>query len=215
MANKELKQSTQVVVPIGPAVSISDGYTQLTTLDISTADYAYLIKSDGTLVDISGRTWAALSDTNTSPNTAITGYYNLTLTTSDLNTLGRVKVMIYDVSLTLPIWEDFSVIDANEFDSKYTTSSPTTYKNVNVVSLSAGAIDSILDEPITEPSGTFSWAGATLRNIVGWLGALARNPIEQTSTTQTLKTDTGSPETNISTATVSDDGTTTRRGPWS
>jgi hypothetical protein len=80
--------------------------------------------------------------------------------------------------------------------------------------LSATGVDDILDEAITEPSGnTFAWASATLRTIVGWLGALSRNKITQTSTTQTLRND--ADNANISTSTHSDDGTTHTRGEWS
>jgi hypothetical protein len=78
--------------------------------------------------------------------------------------------------------------------------------------LSAAGIDAILDEPITEPSGAFTWAGATLRNIVGWLGALSRNKRNQTATLQTLRNDADAGD--ISTAVVSDDDTTAVRNEW-
>ena len=79
--------------------------------------------------------------------------------------------------------------------------------------LSAAGIDAILDEPITEPSGVFAWGSATLRNITGWLGALSRNKITQTATTQTLRNDADSAD--IATSAVSDDGTTATRGEYS
>lgn len=79
--------------------------------------------------------------------------------------------------------------------------------------LSSAGVDAILDESITEPSGVFAWGSATLRNIIGWLGALSRNKITQTSSTQTLRNDADAG--NISTSTTSDDGTTTTRGEWS
>lgn len=41
-------------------------------------------------------------------------------------------------------------------------------------SLSAAGIDSILDRPIAEPTGPFTWPGS-LRGIIGFQGALARN----------------------------------------
>ena len=67
-----LKADTGVVVRIGPAVDITDGYTLLATLDISTADYAIASDAGGTETDISGDTWAAVS--------GMTGWYDLTLT---------------------------------------------------------------------------------------------------------------------------------------
>jgi hypothetical protein len=76
-------------------------------------------------------------------------------------------------------------------------------------SLSAGGIDAILDEAITEPAGVFTWAGATLRNIVGYIGAKASNKQTQTATGYVLRNraDSG----NIATAVVADDATTTSK----
>ena len=78
-------------------------------------------------------------------------------------------------------------------------------------SLSTAGVDAIWDEPLTEPSGVFAWAG-TFRNLFNWMGALARNKITQTATTQTLRNDADSG--NLATSTVSDDGTTATRGEW-
>ena len=66
---------------------------------------------------------------------------------------------------------------------------------------------------MSEPSATFAWATATPRNILAWLGALNRNKVTQTNTTKTLRNDADSG--NISTAAVSDDGTTATRAEWS
>jgi len=80
-------------------------------------------------------------------------------------------------------------------------------------SLSSAGIDAILDEPITEPAGVFTWAGATLRNIVGWVGAMSRNKITQTGTTKSLRNDADA--ANVAQSTTTDDGTTATRGEWS
>ena len=79
--------------------------------------------------------------------------------------------------------------------------------------LSATGVDDILDEVMTEPSATFTWAGATLRTVVAWLGALARNRRTTTATTETLRNDAN--DADISTSTVSDDATTFVRSEWS
>jgi hypothetical protein len=63
----------------------------------------------------------------------------------------------------------------------------------------------------SEPSAVPA-ANATPLQKLAWLAALARNRIDQTATTQTLKNDAGSG--NIGTATVSDDGTTFTREEW-
>jgi hypothetical protein len=106
-----LKADTTTTVRIGPAVDISDGYTCLATLDISTADYAYISEHGGTETDISGNTWAAVA--------SVTGWYDLTLTAAQLDTEGPLTVMIYDVSLCLPIFKEFMVVNANVYDSLF------------------------------------------------------------------------------------------------
>lgn len=71
----------------------------------------------------------------------------------------------------------------------------------------------VWDTTIAEPSAPFSWASAKARDIVGWLGARARNRQTQTATTHTLRNDANSAD--ISTSTVGDDGTTATKGKWS
>lgn len=78
--------------------------------------------------------------------------------------------------------------------------------------LSATGVDDILDEPITEPVGIFTWSG-TLRSIIGWMGAVSRNKITQTSTTQTVRND--ADNATIAASTISDNGTTFTRGEFS
>jgi hypothetical protein len=109
-----LKADTTVTVRIGPAVDITDGFTCLATLDISTADYAYISENGGTETSIAGNTWAAVTN--------VTGWYDLTLTAAQLDTEGPLTVMIYDVSLCLPIFKEFMVVNANVYDSLFAAS---------------------------------------------------------------------------------------------
>ena len=78
-------------------------------------------------------------------------------------------------------------------------------------SLSTAGVDAIWDEPLTEPSGVFAWAGS-FRNLFNWVGALSRNKITQSATTQTLRNDADAG--NIATSAVSDDGATATRAEW-
>ncbi len=70
----------------------------------------------------------------------------------------------------------------------------------------------ILDGPISEPVGVFDWQSATLRDIVGWLGALHRNTMQQGAMGQVLRN--GTDTMDIATATTIDDGATLTRGAW-
>ena len=111
---QELRQSTEIKVRVGSAVDATDGVTPETTLALGTADQAELLKHNGVAtVDISSNTFAAI--------TAVDGWYDLTLTTTDTNTLGQLTVVIQDSSLMAPIFRDFMVVTANYWDSKYST----------------------------------------------------------------------------------------------
>ena len=112
----DLRANTQVVVAIGPFVAVANGYVPVTDIVLTgagAADEAELIKHGGTTgVDISGNTWAVL-------NTAVDGYYNLTLTTDDTNTEGNLLVVIQDDSACLPVKAEFNVMAEAAWDSLY------------------------------------------------------------------------------------------------
>ncbi len=79
-----LKADTTVKVVVGPVVAVGDGFTPVTTLSLSTADEAELMKHDASAVtDISSNTFAAI--------TSMDGYYNLTLTAAQLDTEGNAS----------------------------------------------------------------------------------------------------------------------------
>lgn len=112
-----LRQSTSVVVRIGVAVAVGDGFTPVTTLALSTADEAELLKAAGAAtVDISGATFAAI--------TGADGWYDLTLSATDTNTVGTLDVVVNDDSLILPIFARFQVIEEAAYDAIYAASAP-------------------------------------------------------------------------------------------
>lgn len=67
-----------------------------------------------------------------------------------------------------------------------------------------------LVEPTAKPG--FADGVTGIEEAIAWLQALSRNKITQTATTTTLRNDADSG--NITTSTVSDDGTTFTRGEW-
>ena len=77
--------------------------------------------------------------------------------------------------------------------------------------VNAEVLDVLTVDTFAEP-GSVPSATATLKDKIGWMQALARNKITQTSTTQTLRNDGDSG--NISQSTVGDDGTTFTRGKF-
>ena len=99
-----LKQSTQLVVRVGPFVDVGDGFTPETGITLGAADEAELLKANGAAtVDISGATWAAI--------TGADGWYNLTLTTAHTDTVGELLVVVHDDSVCLPVFARFQVIE--------------------------------------------------------------------------------------------------------
>lgn len=106
-----LRQSTGMDIRVGPAIA-TDGVTPVTTLALGTADQAEALKHNGAAtVDISSNTFAAV--------TGCDGWYDLTLTTTDTNTLGQLDIVIQDSSLMLPIFKSFMVVPSNVWDSLF------------------------------------------------------------------------------------------------
>lgn len=104
-----LKQSTAVTLDFGPIVSSSDGVTPVTTLAAGTVDEIGVWKEGGSaLTDISG--------TTTLTHIA-GGMYTLTLSTTDVGTLGKLRVMIRDDSACAPAWQTYMVVTANFYDT--------------------------------------------------------------------------------------------------
>lgn len=127
-----LRQSTQVIVVIGPFVDVTDAFTPETGVTLSGADEAELLKANTTTTtDISGATWAAI--------TGCDGWYGLTLTTSHTDTVGALTVMVNDDSVCLPVFARFQVIEEAAYDAMYAASAaPKT--GINVSSIDANVI---------------------------------------------------------------------------
>jgi hypothetical protein len=85
---------------------------------------------------------------------------------------------------------------------------------IKVKSTDTNNMDQVLvlyPQDIPEPSGAPTWP-MDIEEVLGWLGALARNKMLQTATTTTLRND--ADNATISTSTVSDDATTYTRGEY-
>jgi hypothetical protein len=110
-----IRQNDTGKVGIGTAVSVADGYTVTSALLLSTADSARARLGDDTTVDISGYTWAATA--------SMDGCYDLTLQTGITDTVGPLEIMIEDVSLCLPIYVRFYVLEETVYDALFAASS--------------------------------------------------------------------------------------------
>ncbi len=159
-----LKADTNVEVLVGPAVAVGDGFTPVTTLSLSTADEAELIKHGGatalTVTSIASNTMAAI--------TGADGYYTLDLTTGNLDTEGPLTILINDDSLILPIRLDFMVVNANVYDSLFAAAA-TDYLQVDTTQIS-GTTQTANDvgadvNAILLDTAEIGTAGAGLTNI--------------------------------------------------
>jgi hypothetical protein len=104
-----LRQSTAADVPIGPFVDATDGVTAETALTITQPDVR-LKKNAGA--------WAQKAAAQTLSHEE-NGFYEVTLDATDTDTLGLLRVAVAE-SGAAPVWEDFLVITAQEYDRLFT-----------------------------------------------------------------------------------------------
>lgn len=136
-----LKQATAVDVGIGAFVDNVDGFTPASGLSITQPDIR-LKKNGGN--------WGQKNAAQTLSHEE-NGWYELSLDTTDTNTLGALLVAVNE-SGARPVSREFEVVPANVWDSYFSSSN----LNVNVASmnnnvitsgtLAASAIDKIADQ---------------------------------------------------------------------
>ena len=141
----------------------------------------------------------------------------VTITTDDV--AQNVSDILTDTGTTLPatlttIEGKIDVVDTNVDSILVDTGTTlpaqiTALNDISPAEVNAEVLDVMATDTFAEPSGVPA-ATASLKDKIGYLAAKARNKKTQTATTQTLRNDADSG--NISTATVSDDGTTFVKG---
>ena len=104
-----------------------------------------------------------------------------------------------------------SAIDAATFAAGAIDAAAIATGAIDADALAADAVNEIWAKSITEPTGAFAWSDTVL-DIVEWLGIQSRNKITQTSTTTTIRNDADGAD--VSTSTISDNGTTFTRGEF-
>ena len=131
----ELKTNTATRIAVGPLVDPGDGKTAETALTVTgmTVDILQM-DNDGTAVNRTSFSPTASGGNNDMvhiTNDAV-GMYDLELTAAQLNYLGNMRLVFYDVDGFLVHWIDLQVVSAAYFDWKYGTTLP----NVNVTQIS-------------------------------------------------------------------------------
>lgn len=101
-----LRQSTAVDIALGPFVDQTDGFTAETALTISQADVR-LKKNAGS--------WAQKNQASSATHEE-NGWYEVSLDSTDTNTLGILAVAVNEAG-ALPVWKEYMVVPANVYDS--------------------------------------------------------------------------------------------------
>lgn len=178
-----VKADTATTVPVGPFVDVTDGYTMETGVDISTADSAALLKNGASsVVDISGNTFTAI--------TGMDGMYNLTLTASNLDTEGRMSIVIEDVSLCRPVKQEVMVVNANVWDSLFAAAG-TDYLQTDAIQINGNATSGMLSGSTMLNADVLSVSGSTSaadKLEAGAIGVVTGAVSGATSTTTSVVT---------------------------
>lgn len=171
-----LRQSTQIVVRIGPAVAVGDGFTPVTNLTLSGADEAEALRAGTATLDISGATFAAV--------TGADGWYDLTLSTTATSTVGELLIVINDDSLILPLFAVFQVVEEAIYDAIFaananafsgaagsTTLTALATGSITAAVIATGAIDAdaIASDAITDAKVA---SDVTIASVTGAVGSV-------------------------------------------
>lgn len=109
---KLLRHNTATTIPFGPAVDEVNGYTPITSL---------VATGGGAVDELSVYKHEATAPVDIRASTTFThragGIYTATLAAGDVNTLGRLRVVLRDDDAIRPIVEDFMVIPQQVYDS--------------------------------------------------------------------------------------------------
>jgi hypothetical protein len=128
--------------------------------------------------------------------TNMKGIYRLDLSDTIVDSAGMVTLELHGAANMVQVVAEIYVTSG---DTILTNNDKTGYR------LSATGVDDILDEAITEPASIFAWAGASLRTIIGYIGALSRNKMTQTAVETIVRNDADNAD--IATYATDDDGT--------
>jgi len=109
-----LRQSTSIDVRLGPFVDVGDGFTPETGVTIGASDEAEILKADGAGTVAMTGTLAAVTDCD--------GWYDYTIQTGDVDTVGELVIVMQDLSVYLPVFMRFYVVEEAVYDALYVAS---------------------------------------------------------------------------------------------
>ena len=112
-----LRQSTAKAVSFGPALDKTDGVTLEVGL-VSAIDHA----TTGILLSKNGGALTIRSQAVTASTYDAYGNYIVTLSTTDTNTVGTLRMQFSEAATCLPIWQDFVIVEEAVYDALFAAS---------------------------------------------------------------------------------------------
>ncbi len=109
-----LKQSTAIDIRVGPFVDVGDGFTPEVSVTVTGSDEAEILKSDGAAtagMSTTGGDFVAITDCD--------GWYDYTLQTGDVDTVGELVIVMQDDSVYLPVFVRAYVVEEAVYDAMY------------------------------------------------------------------------------------------------
>lgn len=101
-----LREGTAQVILFGPALDITDGVTEMTSLTLAQADMR--LSKDGGAFAQKSASGNATHDSD--------GWYNTTLSTTDTGTVGELKLNVHQPANMLPLRETYWVLEQAVYD---------------------------------------------------------------------------------------------------
>ena len=187
-----LKQSTSVIVQLGPFVDATDGFTAETALSPSATNVRLYKAGATSSVDISTATWTHIEN----------GVYRVTLTTSHTDTAGPLMI-VAAISGARQVMHEFNVIDDDAYNSltagtplpadmtrisgNATAATLMTFPALTIQNFTVGSGSSTtrIATNLTEAVGDH-WNGRTLIFVTGTLAKQATTITDYNGTTKEL-----------------------------
>ena len=133
-----LKQSTSIDIRVGPFVDATDAVTPETGVTLGGADQAEVLKANGAATAAMAGTFAAVTGSD--------GWYDYTVATGDVDTVGEVVFVVQDSSVCLPVLVRGYVVEEAVYDSMYAASATGPNVGKTGYALSAAGVDAVWDE---------------------------------------------------------------------
>ena len=152
--SRDLRQNTATRVTVGPFLDKGDGITPETGLTVTNCHLTLSVDTAGVPTLALNAHATASSGNNDMVHIAddTAGLYDLELTAAQLNYVGRAILAITDEANHCPVFHEFNLLTATEFDAKYSTGA----RSANITQILATAL--------TETSG--GYLAAALKKIL-------------------------------------------------